>query len=62
MNPLEDLETRCPYCNEPMAVRLDAAELGQWCVEDCPVCCQPVRLYAEEGAEGGIRLTVEAEN
>lgn len=42
----------CPYCGESITMILDLSADGeQDYIEDCGVCCQPLRLrlYAEEG-------------
>lgn len=62
MNPVEDLETACPYCGEPVGVQVEAAQLGAWFGEDCPVCCQPIRFLAQECSDGTLELRAEAEN
>ncbi|MNJ61568.1 hypothetical protein D3C77_573620 [compost metagenome] len=35
---------RCPYCGEPAEALLDLSVDDQDYVEDCPVCCQPIRF------------------
>lgn len=42
----------CPHCGEPITVLLDlTVEDEQDYVEDCEVCCRPIRLrvVAEDG-------------
>ncbi len=34
----------CPYCGEPAEARLDLSVDDQDYIEDCPVCCQPIRF------------------
>lgn len=46
-----EAEVACPYCGEPVILKLDpAGGLTQEYVEDCEVCCQPwlVRVRYEE--------------
>jgi hypothetical protein len=46
------VELACPYCNEPILVRLDLSAGSQSYVEDCQVCCQPIQIgvaVAEDG-------------
>ncbi len=40
----------CPYCNAPISMVLDLSVPAQAYVEDCEVCCNPVRIaYATDG-------------
>jgi len=48
----EEVEVSCPYCGERVAVAVDAGDAGQELVEDCAVCCRPMRLRVEQGDEG----------
>ena len=35
----------CPYCGEPITMLLDLSEDGeQDYIEDCEVCCRPIRV------------------
>jgi len=35
----------CPYCGEPITMILDLSEDGaQDYIEDCEVCCRPIRI------------------
>ncbi len=39
----------CPYCGETVSFVLDLSE-GQTYIEDCEVCCNPVRIrYTTDG-------------
>jgi transcription elongation factor Elf1 len=35
---------QCPYCGEMISVLLDLSAGDQTIIEDCQVCCQPIRL------------------
>ncbi len=49
----------CPYCGETVSVLLDLSVDGmQEYVEDCEVCCRPMRLVV--GAEDGLLAEFEA--
>jgi len=38
----------CPYCGEPITMLLDLSENGeQDYIEDCEVCCRPIRVRLE---------------
>lgn len=44
----------CPYCGEQISMLLDLTAGGQSYIEDCEVCCQPIRLrYALEVGSSG---------
>ncbi|MCG3144513.1 MAG: hypothetical protein HONDAALG_01943 [Gammaproteobacteria bacterium] len=50
----------CPYCGETVSVLLDLSVDGtQDYVEDCEVCCRPMRLAlsAEDGLLAGFEAT-----
>jgi hypothetical protein len=50
---LEDfVEVRCPYCDEPITVRIDLSAGAQSYVEDCQVCCQPMLLSVTVDGDG----------
>ena len=34
----------CPYCNARISVLVDCSQKHQEYVEDCEVCCRPLRL------------------
>lgn len=46
MSNLGLLEQRvhCPYCGEPLRILLDASLEQQDYIEDCQVCCRPMRV------------------
>src|SRR5882724_2301406 len=49
---------RCPYCAERYRTVVDLTGGSFRYVEDCQVCCQPIELCGEIGADGGLeRLT-----
>jgi hypothetical protein len=37
----------CPHCWEQVTVLLDPSVSGQTYVEDCEVCCRPIRIHYE---------------
>ena len=47
---LEEHYFECPYCWEKISMLLDLSAGGQSYIEDCEVCCQPIRIcYEVEG-------------
>ena len=41
---LEAADISCPYCGEPLEILLDLSVPEQDYIEDCQVCCQPIRI------------------
>jgi len=44
VNLIEDRSVTCPHCWEPVSLELDLSVPGQDYIEDCQVCCQPMRI------------------
>lgn len=63
MNPLEDLNERCPCCGAPIEIRIDVSAGPQTYVEDCPVCCAPmlVDVAPPRGGNEGPCLSLRCE-
>jgi transcription elongation factor Elf1 len=41
----------CPYCGQEISMVLDVSVRRQTYIEDCEVCCQPIRIsYTLEAA------------
>jgi hypothetical protein len=52
----------CPYCGELNEIGLDpGGGRQQEYVEDCQVCCRPWRVLVMYLPDGGVEVTVEAE-
>ena len=48
MNPLEYLDSHCPYCGAALTLEIDcSAGTSQDYIEDCQLCCQPIRVLVE---------------
>jgi transcription elongation factor Elf1 len=41
---IEETAGTCPYCGETVTVVLDLSVDEQDYIEDCEVCCQPMRV------------------
>jgi hypothetical protein len=52
----------CPYCGEAIELLLDASAGPQAYIEDCPVCCRPVRVDVDVDDDGTARASVRGEN
>ena len=55
---LEETEIICPFCWESMTILLDLSLPEQDYIEDCQVCCRPMRIsYSNEaGVLTGIEV------
>lgn len=52
----------CDSCGEEIVVPVDlSAGTHQDYVEDCPVCCHPMRLHVDVDPDGGARIAGEHE-
>jgi hypothetical protein len=56
---LEEAEATCPWCWETISLTLDLSEPEQDYIEDCPVCCHPMRISVRAGDGGLGTLEVE---
>lgn len=43
-NAIAPIEISCPYCGETIEIVVDRSAGNQDYIEDCRVCCQPIRL------------------
>jgi hypothetical protein len=48
------VDVACPYCNEPINVRVDLSAGAQTYVEDCQVCCQPMAMSVRVSEDGQL--------
>jgi hypothetical protein len=48
----------CPHCGEPVVVELELDGGEQEAIQDCSVCCRPIRLAwrAEDGRLGSLEV------
>lgn len=52
MNLLQGCDATCPHCWEIINLTLDLSVPEQSYIEDCPVCCKPLRVsYAARDGE-----------
>lgn len=63
MNFLVEKKINCPYCGEREDVLIDASVEQQSYIEDCQVCCRPIRfeVYSYEGEEPSVSVFNENE-
>ena len=56
---VESREIECPYCGELVTIFIDpGGGAEQTYVEDCPVCCRPWTVHAQEEEPGGYAVAV----
>jgi hypothetical protein len=46
------VELPCPWCAEVLGLRLDLSAGSQAYIEDCQVCCRPIRIDVRVAPEG----------
>jgi len=59
---LPAIQTRCPYCGEPIELFVDDSAGDQSYVEDCRVCCRPIQVAVALDAAGEPSVAVHAED
>jgi hypothetical protein len=45
---------QCPWCVEAIEVQLDLSAGSQAYIEDCQVCCRPIRIDVQVTPEGAL--------
>lgn len=50
----EFVSVDCPYCGERFATPVDLTAGSFSYVEDCPICCRPIELCGDIGADGEL--------
>ena len=54
MELLQTIRESCPYCGEPIELLIDTSAGAQAYVEDCAVCCQPMRVDVAVSAASAV--------
>ena len=49
---LDAIQITCPHCGERFEALADASAGDAEYIEDCPVCCRPIRLRLQAGSDG----------
>ena len=62
MSTTGDHQAQCPYCWEAIDLALDLSAGSAVYTEDCPVCCQPIRVALTVAPDGDYLVDVEREN
>ena len=56
---IDEVNVDCPYCGESITLVVDLSVPEQDYVEDCFVCCRPIRVICR--ADGGTFAGIEVE-
>lgn len=56
------VDSSCPYCGEPVQLVVDEGAQEQDYIEDCQVCCRPMRVSAQLANDGSVELTLRSED
>lgn len=62
MEFLHEEKVCCPYCNEVIVILIDPEDLDQEYIEDCRVCCQPIRVQIATNINDELIVTIYNEN
>jgi hypothetical protein len=52
MHGVESVWAQCPFCGEPIELLVDLSAPDQRYIEDCEVCCRPIRVHARTDRDG----------
>ena len=55
----EEAQITCPFCWETLTILLDLSLPAQDYIEDCQVCCQPIRITYT--SDDGVISSLNAE-
>ncbi len=47
LNIQKEQDIQCPYCGEAINILIDCSIEYQEYIEDCFVCCRPIKLVAQ---------------
>ena len=59
MNLEEAADITCPHCWESQTIMLDLSLPEQDYIEDCQICCQPMRIRYTSNAGEVLNLVAE---
>lgn len=58
MNRLAEKLISCPYCGEMITIFVDGSVAEQDYIEDCQVCCRPMRVQVIVTVTEEVQVTV----
>ncbi len=56
---IDEIDAYCPYCGEPITLVVDLSVPEQDYIEDCFVCCRPIRVRCH--TDGGVFIGIEVD-
>lgn len=59
---LPSVDVQCPYCGEWITVLIDDSAGAQDYIEDCQVCCRPIRFGVVVGDDGEVDVSARSED
>ena len=59
---MEQVDSTCPYCGEPIELLVDCSVRKQNYIEDCQVCCKPITVHVAVDEEGFPIVQVSQED
>ena len=62
MPGLIEQSIHCPYCAEPQTVLIDPSVSEQEYIEDCQICCRPIRFQVDVWSDDDASVQVQDEN
>lgn len=62
MSGLIEKTISCPYCAEPQTVLIDPSVAEQEYIEDCQICCRPIRFLVDVWSDDDASVQVQDEN
>lgn len=58
----QEEKIQCPYCGEIIEILVDGSVPHQEYIEDCQVCCRPIRLDVAVDDSGTANVRVASED
>lgn len=62
MDQLINRSIDCPYCGEQIEVVIEVLDESQEYIEDCQVCCRPIRFVVSSSDDEYPLISVYSEN
>ena len=61
MPMLETTDISCPHCGATFSALLEPEDAGSHYIQDCEICCQPIRFWIHADADGSVSAETEPE-
>ena len=58
MNQITEKQISCPYCGETIDILIDGSEPEQQYIEDCQVCCRPIKMNVLDDEPNQVSIQV----